>query len=66
MPLNKVPVPASDRILSSSGIRDSVSPWINDRYTFDEVASWFQTHGFVDVDRRADEMDHFVIGRRPG
>ena len=43
---------------------DSVSPWINDRYTFDEVASWFRARGFGDVQRRADEMDHYVIGRR--
>jgi SAM-dependent methyltransferase len=43
---------------------DSVSPWINDRYTFDEVRSWFGARGFVDVERRADAMDHYVIGRR--
>jgi hypothetical protein len=45
---------------------DSISPWINDRYEFDDVQSWFQDRGFVEVERRTDEMDHYVIGRRPG
>ena len=43
---------------------DSVSPWINDRYEFAEVERWFHARGFVEVERRADEMDHYVIGRR--
>jgi len=45
---------------------DSVSPWINDRYEFTDVERWFRERGFVEVERRADEMDHYVVGRRPG
>ena len=45
---------------------DSISPWINDRYAFGEIQGWFHDRGFVDIERRTDEMDHYVIGRRPG
>ena len=45
---------------------DSISPWINDRCTFEQVRAWFDARGFVDVQRRVDAMDHFVIGRRRG
>ncbi len=45
---------------------DAVSPWINERYHYDEVRAWFTARGFVDVRRCADEMDHSVIGRRAG
>ena len=45
---------------------DSISPWINDRYAFAAVEGWFHERGFVEVQRRADEMDHYVIGRRAG
>jgi hypothetical protein len=45
---------------------DSISPWIHDRFEFAEVEGWFRERGFVEVERRADEMDHYVIGRRAG
>jgi SAM-dependent methyltransferase len=45
---------------------DSISPAINDRHTFGEVQRWFEERGFVEVERRADEMDLYVIGRRAG
>jgi SAM-dependent methyltransferase len=45
---------------------DTISPWINERYEFDELREWFAARGFVDVHRCADEMDHSVIGRRAG
>lgn len=45
---------------------DSISPWINDRHEFSEVQGWFHQRGFVEVERRVDEMDHYVIGRRAG
>ena len=45
---------------------DSISPWINDRYELAEVQRWFRESGFVEVERRADEMDHYLVGRRAG
>lgn len=44
---------------------DSVSPQINDRYTYDELRTWFDEQGFVDLRRRVDKMDHYLIARRP-
>jgi SAM-dependent methyltransferase len=43
---------------------DAVSPWINDRCGYDELRTWFAEQGFVDVRRRVDEMDHYLIARR--
>jgi SAM-dependent methyltransferase len=44
---------------------DTISPWINDRLQLADVRRWFDEAGFVEVERRADDMDLYLVGRRP-
>jgi SAM-dependent methyltransferase len=43
---------------------DAVSPMVNERYALPEVEGWLTREGFVDVRRRLDRMDHFLVARR--
>lgn len=43
---------------------DTVSPRINDRYSYGELETWFEEEGFVDLRRRVDKIDHYLIARR--
>lgn len=43
---------------------DAVSPSVNERYSLSEVEGWLADGGFVDVRRRRDVMDHYVVARR--
>lgn len=43
---------------------DAVSPMVNERYRLDEVEGWLANEGFVDVRRRLDRMDHYLLARR--
>ena len=47
------------------GMFDMISPAINDRYTLEELRPWFAEEGLVGFTRRVDEMDHYLIARRP-
>ena len=43
---------------------DLLSPTINDRYTFVEVAGWLHDLGFDDVARTADHSELFIRALR--
>jgi SAM-dependent methyltransferase len=43
---------------------DAVSPSVNERYPLAEVEGWLASEGFVDVRRRLDLMDHYLVARR--
>lgn len=43
---------------------DAVSPRVNERYALADIEAWLAREGFVDVRRRVDRMDHFLVARR--
>ena len=45
---------------------DTISPWINDRHSFDEVQAWFTEEGFVNLRRPIDDMDLYLVAQRAG
>jgi SAM-dependent methyltransferase len=54
--------PAVDDVI---GYFDMLSPAINDRHGYEELRRWFAEEGLVGLRRRVDEIDHYLIARRP-
>ncbi|HVO50457.1 MAG TPA: methyltransferase domain-containing protein [Thermoanaerobaculia bacterium] len=46
------------------GYFDAVSPRVNERYALPEIEAWLAREGFVEVRRRLDRTDHFLVARR--
>lgn len=46
------------------GWYDAVAPQINDTYQLEEIKEWLIAHGFGDIARTEDDVNHHIVARR--